>query len=208
MIKKICLALILFAFSFGIYACSQPVNYSLNLKADKEEACAGETVQFTTEFIGDQVDVKVSYEIKEGEAYSEISKDGLLTIKADAESGSLIKVVSKTSDKTSNVVTIKVVKKLESIVLSAESNEIVVGNSIVLETVLNPADAKAEEVKYVVVEGQEACSMVNNLLVVNKKAAIDTIIKVKAVSGSVESNVLDRQQRNRPPPKEAFLYHL
>ena len=66
MIKKISLALILLAFSFGIYACSQPVNYSLNLEADKEEAYPGETVQFTTEFIGDQVDVKVNYEIKEG----------------------------------------------------------------------------------------------------------------------------------------------
>ena len=38
MIKKICLVLIIFSFSFGIYACSQPVNNSLNLKADKEEA--------------------------------------------------------------------------------------------------------------------------------------------------------------------------
>ena len=191
MIKKICLALILFAFSFGIYACSQPVNYSLNLKADKEEACAGETVQFTTEFIGDQVDVKVNYEIKDGEAYAEINKDGLLTIKESATSGAEIKVVSKTSDKTSNVVTVKVVTKLESIVLSAENSEIVVGNSIVIKTQLNPADAKVEEVRYVVMEGQDACSMVDNLLVVNQNAAVDTIIKVKAVSGTVESNVLE-----------------
>ena len=191
MIKKICLALILFAFSFGIYACSQPVNYSLNLKADKEEACAGETVQFTTEFIGDQVDVKVNYEIKDGEAYAEIDKDGLLTIKESATSGAEIKVVSKTSDKTSNVVTVKVVTKLESIVLSAENSEIVVGNSIVIKTQLNPADAKVEEVRYVVMEGQDACSMVDNLLVVNQNAAVDTIIKVKAVSGTVESNVLE-----------------
>lgn len=191
MIKKICLALILFAFSFGIYACSQPVNYSLNLKADKEEACAAETVQFTTEFIGDQVDVKVNYEIKDGEAYAEIDKDGLLTIKESATSGAEIKVVSKTSDKTSNVVTVKVVTKLESIVLSAENSEIVVGNSIVIKTQLNPADAKVEEVRYVVMEGQDACSMVDNLLVVNQNAAVDTIIKVKAVSGTVESNVLE-----------------
>ena len=33
--------------------------------------------------------------------------------------------------------------------------------------------------------------MVNNLLVVDQNAALDTVIKVKAVSGSVESNVLE-----------------
>ena len=191
MIKKICLALILFAFSFGIYACTQTANYSLNLKADKEEACPGETVQFTTEFIGDQVDVKVTYEIKDGKDYAEINKDGLLTINAEATSGSEIKVISKTSDKTSNVVTVKVVTKLESIVLTAEKNEIIAGNTMVIKAALNPSDAKAEEVKYVVVEGQDACSMVNNLLVVNQNAAVGTIIKFKAVSGSVESNVLE-----------------
>ena len=40
MIKKITLALILFAFSFGIYACQEKSkNYSLNLSADKESIC-------------------------------------------------------------------------------------------------------------------------------------------------------------------------
>ena len=119
MIKKISLALILLAFSFGIYACSQPANYSLNLKAEKEEAYAGETVQFTTEFIGDQVDVKVNYELKEGNEYAEIDGNGLLTIKEEAPAGIEVKVVSKTSEKTSNVVSILVVKKLESITINA-----------------------------------------------------------------------------------------
>ena len=191
MIKKISLALMLFAFSFGIYACSQPVNYSLNLQADKEEVYPGESVQFTTEFIGDQVDVKVNYEIKAGSDYATINEDGLLTINEDAVAGNEVKVISKTSDKTSNVCSVKIVKKLESIVISAENNQIVVGNSVVIKTTLNPADAKAEEVKYEVIEGQDACSMVNNLLVVNQNAAVDSIIKVKAVSGSVESNVLE-----------------
>ena len=191
MIKKISLALILLAFSFGIYACSQPVNYSLNLEADKEEAYPGETVQFTTEFIGDQVDVKVNYEIKEGSDYATIDEDGLLTIKDAALAGNEVKVVSKTSEKTSNVVSVKIVKKLESITIAAENNQIVVGSNIVIKTTLNPADAKAEAVRYEVIEGQDACSMVNNLLVVDQNAVVDTVIKVKAVSGSVESNVLE-----------------
>ena len=191
MIKKISFVLILFVLTLGIYACSQPANYSLNLKANKEEVYAGETVQFTTEFIGDQVDVAVSYEVTEGNQYAEINNEGLLTVESDAAAGSEIKVISKTEEKNSNVVTVKIVKKLESITLSAENSDIVVGNSIVIKTTLNPNDAKVEEVKYVVVEGQDACSMVNNLLVVSQNAAVDTIIKVKAVSGSVESNVLE-----------------
>lgn len=191
MIKKISLVLVLFVFTLGIYACSQPANYSLNLKADKEEAYAGETVQFTTEFIGDQVNVSVSYEVTEGMEYAEINSEGLLTVKPGAVADSEIKVISKTAEKKSNVVTVKVVKKLESITLSAENSNIVVGNSIVIKTALNPVDAKAEEVKYVVIEGQDACSMVNNLLVVSQNAEVDTIIKVKAVSGSIESNVLE-----------------
>ena len=192
MIKKITLALILFAFSFGIYACQEKSkNYSLNLSADKESAFPGEVVQFSTELVGDQIDVEIIYEIKSGAEYATINNEGLLTIKEDAPAGKEISVVSKTEDKISNSVKVKTLKKLESIVLSAESKDIVVGNSIVLNTTLQPSDAYVESVRYEVIEGQEACSMVNNLLVVSQHAAVDTIIKVKAVAGTVESNVLE-----------------
>ena len=192
-VKKICLALILCVFSFGIFACGQPAtsNYSLNLKADKEIACPGEAVQFTTEFIGDQLDLKVTYVLKEGKDFATISEQGLLTIKEDAPSGEEVVVVSKTSEKTSNSVKVKIATKLESIGLTAESNQVVVGNSIVLNATLNPNDALAEPIKFEVLEGKDACSMVNNLLVVNQNAEVGTVIKVKAVSGAVESNVLE-----------------
>ena len=113
MIKKITLALILFAFSFGIYACQEKSkNYSLNLSADKESAFPGEVVQFSTELVGDQIDVEIIYEIKSGAEYATINNEGLLTIKEDAPAGKEISVVSKTEDKISNSVKVKTLNKI------------------------------------------------------------------------------------------------
>lgn len=191
-IKKITLALFLAVFSFGIYACTQPArNYSLNLKADKEIACPGEEVQFTTELIGDQVEVEISYEIKKGSEYASINADGKLVINEDAVADETIEVISKSYEKTSNTVSVKIAKRLESIVASADAEEIIPGESAILSASMQPEDAYAEDVKWVVIEGSEACSIVSNLLVVSKNAEVGTVIKVKAVSGNVESNVLE-----------------
>ena len=192
LIKKITLALFLVAFSFGVYACKKDEsNYSLNLKANKEMAFPGETVQFNTEIVGDQVSVAIQYEIQSGANYATIDANGLLTIKNDAQANAEIIVVAKAEAKVSNSVKVKVARKLESITLSAETTKVVPGNNVVLNTSLQPANADGVNVRYEVIQGQEACSMVNNLLVVNHSAAIGTVIKVKAVSGSVESNVLE-----------------
>lgn len=166
-------------------------SFYLNLKADRTMACAGESIQFTTEILGDPIEAAPTYEIKSGQEFATINANGVLTINENAAVDSKIAVVSKIEDKVSNIITITVVKQLDSIVLSAEASEIIVGQSVVLKTTLEPSDAFAEAVRFEVIQGKEACSMVNNLLVVSQNAEVDTIIKVKAVSGTVESNVLE-----------------
>lgn len=167
------------------------VNYSLNLTADKNEACAGEIVKFKTELIGDQVKVDINYEITEGSSYATITQEGVLTINDDATPGSVIKVKSRAQEVVSNEVTITVGTKLLEIVASTNKTEIIVGQNAELVAQLVPANAKVEKVEWVITEGSEACSIASNLLVVKENAAVDTVIKVKAVSGNVESNELE-----------------
>lgn len=191
--KKFLTILSLLVLSLIITSCVGPSapNYSLSLKADKKEACAGEMVKFETEIVGDQVEIEIVYEITEGKDIATITSEGILTINDDAQANSVIKVVSKAGNVSSNEVSVNVAVKLENIVATASKTEIIVGQSAELFAQLVPADAKAEKVEWIVTEGSDVCSVVANLLVVKENAEPNTVIKVKAVSGNIASNELE-----------------
>ncbi len=190
--KKTKLLVLLLAFVCALTACNTPnANYALNLTADKTVACPGEVVNFTTEVIGDKIRLDIVYDIIEGSEYATITEDGVLTVNSNAIANEVIQVISKTTEKPSNVVSITIGTSLTAIEASANKSEIIQGQSAELSAVLLPETANTGKVEWVIVEGSEACTITSNLLVVKETAEKGAKIKVKAVCDGIESNVLE-----------------
>ncbi|MBE6530477.1 MAG: hypothetical protein E7679_00095 [Ruminococcaceae bacterium] len=164
----------------------------LILTADKATANVGETVTFTAVLkAGEETSApdSVTYTIVDGAAHASIA-DNKLTIAQTASNGVEIKVKATSGDVESNVVSVIVVKPLTAITISTDaSSELTRGAGIILKKELTPADSTAA-VTWTLVEGSDAASIVGDVLVVSQTAADGATIKVKAVSGNIESNVL------------------
>lgn len=168
------------------------VTSELTLTADKTAAAPGETVTFSTVLkVGEETSTPegVTYAIVEGATNATIAAN-VLTVNETVANGAVIKVKATVNGVDSNVVTVTVVKPLTAIAISTTSSELVTrGSGIILNKALTPADCAAT-VTWTLVEGADAASIVGDVLVINSDAADNATIKVKAVSGSIESNVL------------------
>lgn len=177
----LCLALFMI-FSFA--ACSTPKEENLVITQDKTTVKPGEAVTLSA---GDTTDAV--YEITAGEDYATISGN-VVTVNADAPDGAKIKVSAKAGTLTSNEITITVSNPLESIAVSAGGvTNVLCGNSVILKKTLTPANSTAT-VNWTIVEGGDYCAISGDVLVVNANAPTGAIVKVKAASGSIESEVL------------------
>ncbi len=179
----LCLAILLVTAMFG---CS--TDAELKISADKTTVKPGEAVTLSA-CIGDKEAKDVTFEITEGKALATLSGN-VLTVNADTPDNSVISVVAKSDDNVSETLTVKVDVPLNTIVISAGgATNLQSGSSVVLKKTLDAA-AALDPVTWVITEGETLCAIANDVLVVNANAATGSVIKVKAVSGTVESNEL------------------
>ena len=134
----------------------------------------------------------VSYEwvIVEGADSAVVSGD-ILIVNSNAVTGAKIKVKAVAADVESNVLEFTVGYPLEKITAQLiGSANVKNGNSVQLVAALTPVNATNGAYEWVVVEGDKLVDVQGDILTVLDDAPIGSVIKIKAVSGAVESNVI------------------
>ncbi|MBQ8424821.1 MAG: Ig-like domain-containing protein [Clostridia bacterium] len=194
-LKKFSLLLCCFMMMFTFTACGGGEK-SLILSSDKDFAYRGDVVTFSVN-LKDEKDKtytveEVVYEIVSGGEYATISGN-TLTIKDDALPGAVVEVIAKAEEKVSNKVKVEVNVPLTDIVISANGlTNIEAGDFVPLTMELNPeiSNVSKDDIKWVIVEGADLCIISNDILFVNKNASTNEVIKIKAQSNTLSSNVL------------------
>ena len=134
----------------------------------------------------------VSYEwvIVEGADSAVVSGD-ILIVNSTAVTGTKIKVKAVASDVESNVLEFTVGYPLEKITAQLiGSANVKNGNSVQLVAALTPQNATNGAYRWVIVEGDDLVDIQGDILTVLDDAPIGSQIKVKAVCGAIESNVI------------------
>ena len=134
-------------------------------------------------------DSDVVYSIVEGAESADI-QGNVLVIKADAKTGSVVKVQATVGEKTSNVLTFTVGIPLEKLEITSDSMNVMPGESAIVKVTKTPDNSTngahtlvfAEETTYATISG--------DVIIVNKSAPTGAEIKVKAIAEGGESNVL------------------
>ena len=133
---------------------------------------------------------EITWSITEGSTYCAISGD-VLVVNANAATGSVIKVKATAGTIESNELTFVVGTPITGISINAiGSTTIVKGNTVTMTETVTPANAPTASIVWQIVEGSDYATITDKTLVVKATAPTDAVIKVKAVAGSVESNVL------------------
>lgn len=170
----------------------EKVTYTLDLSVDKEVALRGDKVTLTAvlkaEGEEDIPSEDTEFIIVNGSDYATVSGN-TLTILNTAPDGATIAVQAKEGASYSNTVMIKVSVPLNSIAISADTARPVAGQSIVINKVVDPTDA-TQPITWSITEGADIASMAGDVLMISESAEVDAVIKLKAISGEVESNEL------------------
>ena len=184
--KLLALCLLMFVM-LAMFACTAAED-KLTLSINQNTAKPGDAITLSPK-LNDAPATDVTYEITEGSDYATVSGN-TLTVNATAVDGAKIKVIAKQAELTSNEVTVTVDIPLEAIVISAGgTTNIMAGGSVILQKTATPAASK-EEIAWSITEGNTYCAISGDVLVVNANAATGSVIKVKAVAGTIESNEL------------------
>ena len=190
-LKKIHILLLTILMVFVFAACNKGES-ELVLSADKAVAKRGETVTLSVKKDGEEVSYasgEVTYSVTEGAEYVNLVDDKI-SIKSDAKDDAIVKVVAKSGKTTSNTVEIRVDVPIVSIEASAGGvTEVARGSSVILSKTASPANCN-DAISWVISEGGAYATVSADVLVIKADAPTGTVIKVKAVSGSVESNEL------------------
>ena len=170
-----------------------PIIYTLVLKASKTEATRGDKITLTASLKSSEgeepASEDVEYIIEEGAEYASLVGN-TLTVKDNANHGTKIKVKAREGATDSNLVEITVNVPASSIEISANGvKNLLAGSSVVLTSTISPEGASSA-ISYVITEGSDYSTISGNVLVVDSGAVTGKTIKVKAVSGTVESNEL------------------
>lgn len=169
------------------------VMYSLVLTASKTEVARGDSVTLSAVIKSadseEPASDDVEYIIESGAEYASITGN-ILTVNNNASHGSVIKVKAREGATDSNVVEITVNVPATDISISASgATNLLAGSSAVVNCTIIPTGA-AEDVTFVITEGSDVATVSGNVLVVKSNATTGRIIKVKAISGDLESNEL------------------
>lgn len=210
LLKKLFIPLCLTAITMaGVTACSalepiessqdsisisvpDPITYTLNLTADKTTAKRGEEVTLAaylhSEEAEDELAENAIYSIVEGGGAATLAGNKL-TISNTAVANTVIKVKAKIGITDSNVIEIKVDVPLEEVSISAGGvTNVLSGSSVTLTKTVYPEGADTSNLVWEIVEGATLATINGDVLVVNDKVPTGAIIKVKAVSGDIESD--------------------
>ena len=167
------------------------VEINLVLSSDKTLAFPSEKVTFTTQVKSSEVvSESVTYEITEGTELATIDENGLLTINATSVNGGTVVVVSKLRDSVSNEIEITIGINVTKIEASASKTEVFGNEAVTLKATVLPENATNKDVTWEIVEGESLCELNGNVLIVNSDVKKAGVIKVKALCGGAESEVL------------------
>ena len=165
---------------------------NLVLTSDKNLAFPGEVVSFNTQVKSDQpVTETVTYEIKEGSSLATISADGKLTINETSTTGGKVVVVSKIGEFVSNEIEVNVGINVSSVTISASKTEVGEGNAIQLSSTILPSNATNQNVSWSILQGQDLCVLLGNVIFINDEITEDGIITVRASVDGVNSNIIE-----------------
>lgn len=132
----------------------------------------------------------VQWEIIQGSNICFISND-ILYVNDSVETGEQIKIKAKSGAIESNILTFTVGYPLQSITASIiGSSNIENNNSRAISTTISPSNATNVNIRWQFIQGEDLCSIVNNLITIDEDAATGSIIKFKAVSGTIESDTI------------------
>ena len=170
----------------------KPIEYTLTLTADKSVATRGESVNLAAvlkaEGAEDIPSEDTDFILVSGSEYASITGN-ILKISETAPDGATITVQAKEGASYSNTVSIKISVPLTAIVISAATDKPTAGQTVVLTKVADPADA-TQTITWKITEGADIATIAGDALTVSETAEVGATIKVKAVSGDVESNEL------------------
>ncbi len=118
-----------------------------------------------------------------------------LVISDEAPDGTVIKVKAIGDEAGSNELTFTVkvevvTKPAQSVTISTDNLNPIAGSRVEINCVVDPRDT-TDTVRFVILEGGEIAQMVGNILVISDTAEKDAVIKVQAIAGDVESEVLE-----------------
>jgi len=133
----------------------------------------------------------VSYTVTEGADYASVNELGILSISSDTPAGTIVKLYASSGNVVSDTLTFRVGTAIESIVIEAGGSDILKGSNTPLSATINPDGASVSVLDWVIVEGADYARLVGSTLVVYSDAPTNAVIKVKATSGDVDSNVLE-----------------
>ena len=171
----------------------KPIIYTLVLKASSTEATRGDKITLNavlkSENGEEPASEDVEYIVEAGAEYVSL-KGNSLTVKSNANHGTIIKVKAREGATDSNAVDILVKVPVTDIEISANgATNLLAGSSTILSSDVTPYGS-ANDVNFVITEGEEVATIAGNVLVVNGNATTGETIKVKAVSSTAESNEL------------------
>ena len=152
----------------------------------------GDSVQLIATSEEDLTSVVYAFAEGGGSNLATISQGGLLTVKTDATPGLSITVVAKLGDIKSNELTITVAEiLLTKIDVGSDKTTILPGGFATLSRTLSPTNTtQASLVEWQITEGSTYAEITGNKIFVSETAASGSQIKVKAVGGSISSDVL------------------
>ena len=190
--KKLSVMLCFVLAVFALTACGG-AEKELVLSASKLEALRGEQITLSAFFKqgkDKEAAENAEFDIVDGDEFASL-EGNILTVANNAEDDAIIKVVATADDMQSNEIEIVVDVPLETITISANNTtNLMPGNSIILRKAFSPTGAEVGNVEWVITEGEDFCAISGDVLVVNSDVLIGSVIKVKAVCGEIESNVL------------------
>ena len=163
----------------------------VTLSADYLNLLPGQTmiIKSTVEPADSTDDMVLS--ITEGAQYASLSGN-VLIISENAPAGTVVKVIAKAGLANSNelVFTVRDTSKPATAVqITADNLTPIAGHSVSISFAITPEDT-TDRLTWVIVDGEEFATMAGNVLVIKSDVEKGSEIKVKAVVGNVESNVL------------------
>ena len=151
---------------------------------------AGNSVVITNTITPTGADSDIKFEITEGADIATMSGN-VLVVGANAPTGKTIKVKASVGTVASNELAFTVGYPLETITVTTTASNIKSGEMAQLGVSIAPTNATNADYVWTFVEGGDYAVIVNNVLTVKSNAPTGAIIKVKAVAGEVESNVVE-----------------
>ena len=150
---------------------------------------AGQSIVLTHAVSPVGADENVKFQITEGSDLAVISGN-VLVVNQNAITGKTIKVKATVGNIESNELEFTVGYPLTALVVASPVTNILHGSSAQLSVVQTPINATNGDYTWEYLEGGDYAVIINDVLTLKPGAPTGATIKVRAVSGGVESNVL------------------